>query len=179
MISTARLFDDFFLTFSRLTSLVLQQQGSPCNCETGYEGPHCEFKKGSVPSCDLQCQNDGHCELGLGDDVTKIHDLQHLFQDTGYQKCVCPPGYGGTYCEVKRSECGSHHCYNGGTCIPREDPSQPSVTKYHCDCTTAHDADKSYAGRFCQFESSSFCSKNEDQNGHLFCTNGGTCRENM
>jgi hypothetical protein len=40
------------------------------------------------------------------------------------------------------------------------------TTKDYCDCSTAHEEDKSYAGRYCEAESTSFCTKMPDHNGH-------------
>jgi len=155
--------------------LSYPEKGNQCICEPGFVGEHCEFKQGSVPICDLECQNGGYCQLGINE-PDQTHDLTHLFKNVeGYKTCVCPQGYGGSLCEIKKSDCGSHHCYHGGTCITRE---IEGVTQFHCDCTSAHSDDKSYAGRFCQFEATSFCSKSEDQNGQLFCVNGGTCLDN-
>jgi hypothetical protein len=48
---------------------------------------------------------------------------------------------------------------------------------HHCDCTTANTDDKSYAGRFCQYESSHFCEKELDLDGQAFCVNGGQCKD--
>lgn len=49
----------------------------------------------------------------------------------------------------------------------------------YCDCSTADDEDMSYAGRYCQYEATSYCSKNPGINHHLFCVNGGTCKKNV
>lgn len=50
------------------------------------------------------------------------------------------------------------------------------ITRHQCDCSTAETVNSNYAGRFCQYESTSFCTKEENQNGRLFCVNGGTCK---
>ena len=52
------------------------------------------------------------------------------------------------------------------------------VVEYRCDCTTANYDGKSYSGRYCQFQATVFCTKDDTENGKLFCVNGGTCREN-
>ena len=69
-----------------------------CLCPPGYEGPHCEYRTGSVPVCTMSCSNGGLCRLGL----------ENLaYTDLGYQGfwssnhtigmyCECPPGYFGT-----------------------------------------------------------------------------------
>jgi len=136
-------------------------------------GPHCEFKAGSVPPCDLQCKNGGHCELGITDPI-QVHDLVHMMEEnSGYKRCNCPDGFGGHLCDVEKVPCGSHHCFNGGTCLSRD---VNGSTMYHCDCTSAVNDEHSYAGRFCQYQSTTFCTKGQDANGQLFCVNGGTCK---
>jgi hypothetical protein len=50
-------------------------------------------------------------------------------------------------------------------------------TEFHCDCLKADSNEASYAGQYCQSESTTFCTKEADHNGHLFCTNGGTCKD--
>ena len=52
------------------------------------------------------------------------------------------------------------------------------MIEHRCDCTTATIGDKTYAGRYCQFESTVFCTDEQTENGKLFCVNGGTCRAN-
>jgi len=152
-----------------------------CDCSGNYFGPHCQYEKkedANVPECTLECENEGACVLGGSDDTTGINDLDHLYKtSTGspedFMSCVCPTGYGGKYCDIEMTECGSHHCYHGGICLNKLDSN--NVAKHRCDCTTAVTSDKSYAGRFCQLESSAFCSNDNRQNGRLFCVNGGTC----
>jgi Notch-like protein len=38
-------------------------------------------------------------------------------RENGGFRCICPPGYSGTRCEV-RDACQSNPCMNGGTCQP-------------------------------------------------------------
>lgn len=138
-------------------------------------GIHCEFKKGTVPECTLDCNNGGECMVGINN-ADEVHDLAHFYDNAEeFMHCKCPEGWGGALCEVARQECGSHHCYNGGTCLQHTDSD--GQTKHRCDCTTANGDDYSYAGRFCQYQSTSFCTKKEDENGQLFCVNGGTCKQ--
>ena len=135
----------------------------PCICEFGYEGPHCEYSAGENPSCDLECQNSGHCRIGNKDyppnqlykEFWKTHD--------DYRYCVCPPGFFGLRCEIEGERCGDEHCFNKGTCVSKK--MDDGSRKEYCDCTTAHTEDTSYAGRFCEAESTSFCTKMPDHNG--------------
>lgn len=40
-----------------------------------------------------------------------------LLQDSPRgQRCLCPPGFAGVRCEVRRSACASRPCMNGGQC---------------------------------------------------------------
>lgn len=172
-----------------------------CDCSGDYFGPHCEFEGGGydyyvddnsanqpdvpsvpkvlpVPKCTLECENEGTCVLGGSDDTYGVHDLDHLYDtNTGsaedFMTCLCLPGFGGKLCEIEKTECGSHHCFHGGTCLTKMDTH--GVTKNHCDCSTALESGHLYAGRFCQFKSNEFCSKKANENGQIFCVNGGEC----
>ncbi|CAB9507402.1 Notch ligand involved in the mediation of Notch signaling (By similarity) [Seminavis robusta] len=146
----------------------------PCICQNGFEGPHCEYEHGKVPGCDLMCENDGHCRIGSKDyppneayrEFWKTHD------DNRY--CACKPGYFGLQCEIQGQRCGDEHCFNGATCVDQE--MGDGTTRHFCDCTTANDRGSSFAGQRCESESTSFCTKLPDHNGHQFCVNGGQCR---
>lgn len=50
------------------------------------------------------------------------------------------------------------------------------TTRNFCDCTTANAGEKSFAGLRCEAESTSFCTKMPNHNGHAFCVNGGSCK---
>jgi hypothetical protein len=96
-----------------------------CNCPSGVEGPHCEFQAGSMPDCTLDCQNEGECQFGLPPTTAEVHDLDGLYlTDDGTAEdsmhCVCPPSFGGKFCDIEIALCGSQECYHGGTCISRE-----------------------------------------------------------
>jgi len=145
--------------------------GNQCTCQSGYEGPHCEFLAGTVPPCDLEC-NAGKCALGIMY-PNQIHDLAHLFSSENFKRCVCPPDFGGPACDIDLNKCGDNHCYYGAQCVAKELDGEPFS---YCDCLTAGDGTSSYAGRFCQFEADTFCNKVDTQNGVLFCVNGGTCK---
>ena len=105
----------------------------------------------------------------------QVHDLAHLFSSNGFKRCVCPPDFGGPVCDIRRTKCGKDNsCFHGGTCVTKVVQDEET---YHCDCSSADQDSKSYAGRFCQFESNTFCTDNINQNGRIFCVNGGTCKK--
>uniref|UniRef100_A0A7S1Y5A0 Protein kinase domain-containing protein n=1 Tax=Grammatophora oceanica TaxID=210454 RepID=A0A7S1Y5A0_9STRA len=162
--------EEHFCVNGGICNTQYPQFGTMCECEEGYDGPHCEFKSGAVPDCNLNC-GVGHCVLGIRD-PSEIHDIGHLFQqEGGVMHCVCPPGNSGSRCEISTQSCGEHECFHGGTCLSKEKDGQ---TYHHCDCSSAHTETLSYAGRFCQYESTSTCF-DDPQNGKVFCVNGGTC----
>lgn len=145
----------------------------PCRCGSNYDGPHCEFAKGTVPDCTLNCQNGGSCLLGIRTYTASVDAFVADFfsNSTNYQYCNCPAGFYGAACETKSSECGDYRCFNGGKCLT---VLADGSTSKNCDCTAGKTADKSYAGRFCQYESDTFCDKNLTENGQFFCINNGT-----
>lgn len=147
----------------------------PCSCGEGYRGNHCEFDLGFVPDCDLDCENGGACNLGIKDYDTAVYNAFWATHDGNFQFCECPEGYFGNECQVEGEKCGDSHCFNGAACLQTLDSD--GKTTYQCDCRAANDNEKSYGGEYCQAESTTFCTKNPDHNGHLFCVNGGTCLE--
>jgi hypothetical protein len=164
----------------------IKDEQQPCECLTGYKGPHCEFQENEVPTtCQLGCEHGGICHLGAstwqhfyrgfttayGQSWTNPLDLQH---------CTCPEGYTGSLCEIKGVKCGSDYCHNQGKCIKTEASAGASngpgdavvvIVENHCDCTGTN-----HAGEFCEHEATIFCTQLADHNGHQFCANGGTCR---
>lgn len=146
----------------------------PCICANGFDGPACEYRSGEKPGCDLQCLNGGTCRIGSKDYPPNqaYKEFWETHDDNRY--CVCPPGFFGLQCEIEGTECGDEHCFNGATCVTRK--MSDGTTRNFCDCTTANAGDKSYAGLRCESESTSFCSKLPNHNGHTFCVNGGSCK---
>ena len=68
----------------------------PCDCGDDYEGPHCEFTKGRVPRCTLDCINGGQCRLGLKNlqyAELGYEDFWSVPSDRMY--CECPVGFTG------------------------------------------------------------------------------------
>ena len=152
----------------------------PCECPPGLTGPHCEFLEGREPPCNIDCGDNGQCRNGL----SSLASVPEWMANTGatWAHCVCEEGYSGILCQDRADvdegvQCGEYRCFNGGTCVQTPILGADNLFAYYCDCTSAHDEHKSYGGRFCQSESTSFCTKDADHNGHQFCVNGGTCRE--
>ena len=52
-------------------------------------------------------------------------------------KCLCPPGYSGTHCEVSGSDCKADSCKNSGKCV--ELPGG-----FECVCADG------YVGAYCE-----------------------------
>ncbi|GAX14340.1 Notch 1 [Fistulifera solaris] len=153
--------------------------GEPCDCPPELFGEHCEYERQSVPDleCTLDCRNGGQCVLGESpiEDVDENGFHNYLATNkTDNQYCSCPDGYDGEFCEVYRQPCGEHFCFNGGTCKESDIEGQ---LVFFCDCSTAATDNADYAGRFCQFKATSYCTKNAGFNENLFCVNNGRCRD--
>ena len=166
---------EVFCTNKGTCSVDFDSKVHPCDCKTGHRGPHCEFDTGFVPECDLQCENDGICTLGIKDYDTAILYEFWALHDGSFQYCECPEGFFGTTCEIVGITCGNATCFNGATCVETE--HSDGHVEFTCDCSTASNEQTSFAGEFCENEATTFCSKEEDNNGQLFCTNGGTCNQ--
>jgi hypothetical protein len=145
---------------------------TPCACDSGWEGPRCEYASGAAPNCDLDC-NTGACRIGM---KQRVEPQSNMFEpsDEEHKYCVCPKGFYGENCEFEGSPCGDKHCFNGGTCLAKE--MVDGTVQHFCDCSTAFTDEVAYAGEFCEAESSSFCTRLPDHNGQSFCVNGGSCK---
>jgi hypothetical protein len=87
----------------------------------------------------------------------------------------CPDGWFGDACEIKGTKCGSAHCFNGGSCL--QTLNENKETTYACDCRTAGNDQIAFAGQYCEVKATTTCQKEANHpNGHLFCTNGGSCK---
>jgi hypothetical protein len=170
-----------------------------CDCPPGFVGPICEFKNLGVQRdiCMLQCFNQGICRKGSSDlsilekygfnhrqlvDPTQISPSSTLNStfNMNFEHCVCPIGFVGLQCEHQLDICpgGSHACMNGGECkIYSEDRN----VEFQCDCTNAVSANTRYAGDFCEYPATQFCTIDGDMplggpGANAFCTNGGQCK---
>lgn len=109
--------------------------------------------------CVKECLNEGHC----------VHDA------LGSETCSCSAGFSGDLCQHEGEPCGDGFCHHSTTCLEIPLEEAPFV-EHICDCTNAFTEDAYYAGEFCQYESTQFCSGPDDPNGRQFCVNGGQCR---
>jgi hypothetical protein len=73
------------------------------------------------PCLSQPCMNQGSC-----------------VRDNGGFRCVCPPGYSGSRCEI-RDACTPNPCMNGGTCQPIN-----GNVGYRCICPSG------YSGSRCE-----------------------------
>ena len=174
-----------------------------CKCADDFHGPHCEYHVANddapnAEDCTLQCQNGGQCKHGLkdygkhSDQAEKSVDmesdpyglesiLENLGRHEDLMHCVCPKGFTGLRCDIQVEECKGDggeddvfYCYNGSKCAKEylEDGSK----HHYCDCDHANGAEVSYAGKFCQYKSTSFCDPVKGMKEALaFCVNYGVC----
>ena len=112
----------------------------------------------SENECKKECLNGGDCVLDTD----------------GSAMCSCSSRFFGEYCQYEGEPCGSSFCYHSSACIELS-LEKDSFTEHMCDCTNAYTEDTHYAGEFCQYASTQFCSESDDLNGRQFCTNGGKC----
>lgn len=170
----------FLSFFHSCKASWIRTPDDPCECLDSYEGPHCEFERGDQPErCVLGCENDGVCKIGA---PTWQHYYRGIAEETDtwanpldLQHCDCPEGYTGLLCELQGVKCGDGYCHNGGTCIQTN--QRDGSIKHFCDCSTSRsttlNGPKVYAGEFCEHESTSFCSEEDESS---FCVNGGSCK---
>jgi hypothetical protein len=68
---------------------------------------------------------------------------------------------------------------NGGECIPVRDNTG---LRFECDCLAAKHQTAKYAGEYCEFQSTEFCTidglkpKGGAVNNDAFCVNNSNCR---
>ena len=142
----------------------------PCDCPKGVHGKYCEFVEGTVPDCELDCDNGGFCRLGLKPGGTAKSGAKVL---DAIQMCECPVEYYGDRCEFEATPCGDEFCYHGSTCFSIQ--LSDGSTEHMCNCAPGYTDEVHFAGQFCQYPSTSFCTGSDDPNGRQFCTNDGTC----
>jgi hypothetical protein len=114
-------FDGNFCVNGGKCNVLYPEQGSLCDCPSGFKGIHCEFEEITVPDCNLDCQNLGVCALGSPRITFISQDLEHLYRpDTKDQEsmyCLCPESFAGRLCDIEIEQCGTDRCYHGGTCV--------------------------------------------------------------
>jgi len=114
--------------------------------------PSSSTSDSSSTACSLQCTHGETCTL---DPTGQI------------PTCSCRPGFTGDLCEaIIEKPCGPNTCYHGSLCVVGSDGA------LSCDCRTINDPTRHYGGKFCQFDSTLYCS-----NPAYFCFNGGRCKD--
>jgi hypothetical protein len=138
---------------------------SYCECLAGFWGDLCELVKDQdqtserpdIDTCGIKCLNNGTCEMS----------------DDGEPFCLCPSNAYGDFCENTGVQCGNNYCQHTSKCF--EIHLADGSSEYICDCTSAFTKETYYAGEFCQYPSTQFCSGADDPNGRQFCVNDGEC----
>eukprot|EP00980_Cylindrotheca_fusiformis_P014368 scaffold3827_cov179-Cylindrotheca_fusiformis.AAC.32 len=161
-----------------------------CTCKDGFHGDQCEhhasMNETDVTNCNLDCRNDGNCRVGKKD-TSLFSDFEEPLQeaglkkhtDIGFQYCVCPEGYFGILCEHKLDICpgGEHICLHGSRCVG---VNETTDLAHECDCKDGFDSLKTFAGKFCQYESTDICTKSRQpglgKSKMAFCVNNGKCK---
>ena len=145
----------------------------PCwnRCKSGYKGPtcdECELYPGCVHgTCTEKWQC--ICKEGWGG-LFCNQDLQFCTNHKpchnggtcsntgpGSYTCECPPGYRGTDCEIKATDCSINPCLNNGTC------SEDNNSGYKCRC------EYGWTGRHCETQTVTCATKP--------CLHGGNCHD--
>jgi hypothetical protein len=136
-------------------------------------------------TCNLHCFHGGTCRHGHGKfgsyaGVEEDEEMPWEKQThTNGMYCTCPIGYTGLQCEIAFVVCGAddHTCFNGSRC--KKDVSGDNEVYWRCECDVKNsDMSASYAGQFCEHESTVFChgSGAGFSHGTSFCVNGGKVR---
>lgn len=150
-----------------------------------------------LKECNLQCDNGGVCSLQPlnAHPSNSVHAKEQQHSKSQIEQaptdghlaefCLCPPSYTGLTCSEptnSMNECyhyqGNHRCKGGGFCRPLYTSTYDlEVMKeqiWKCDCLVADNV-SNFAGAMCRDPSTEYC----DQEGNSFCTNGGTCENNL
>jgi hypothetical protein len=129
----------------------------------------------------MTCSNGGTCLRGKRTAVDQSDEYLYWINDENLDDdiyCECPDNWDGPLCSIPKIPCGPAHCFNGASCVALANASNYGALTYHCDCTVANNANESYAGNYCQYKATEYCTKDPGLNGILFCTNKGTCKDN-
>lgn len=165
-------------------ALFLYCSGLDCTCKDGFSGPICEFADSeTTASCNLECQNGGICIKGHKDysymnkggiDMAELTQITNNLHNEDFEACKCPASFTGLTCETKVQSCssvGSHICLHGSTCVQAGDT-------YTCDCNAIVDSRTRFAGKYCQYQSTSLCTPDgmpgTGKNKNAFCVNKGS-----
>ena len=128
----------------------------------------------------MDCGDHGFCRKGAKDtsfiDNFDFDDrrLTERFNQE-FEHCVCEPGWAGLNCDVKMDVCPGRSmiCLHGSTCDLSEETGQ-----FGCNCAGANEGGFKYAGKYCQYYSTSYCTidgRKPKKRSDAFCTNNGLC----
>ncbi|CAF87516.1 unnamed protein product, partial [Tetraodon nigroviridis] len=134
--------------------------GYLCDCLPGWVGPNCDIRNSS---CQDLCQNNGHCEVtgsargavlpSWFDRCLSVCFLPLVLKDlVSGSRCVCPPGFSGTYCQNAPRPCEGAPCLHGGQCV------ETAGTSATCICPAG------YSGNLCE-RALDLCDPNPCQQG--------------
>ncbi|XP_065221453.1 neurogenic locus protein delta [Planococcus citri] len=112
-----------------------------CLCDEGWGGLFCNQDLNYCTN-HKPCRNGGTC-FNTGQ---------------GSYTCSCPPGYTGTDCDIRLSDCSHKPCLNGAAC-------KQNGTSYQCECS------KGWYGTHCEIAVQT-CEVKP-------CKHGGTCRDTI
>lgn len=161
-----------------------------CDCPEGFTGPVCEFRakeEKEHADCDLPCNNNGICRKGSKDlslldkfNVNRLDGTIDHSHNHDFEHCACPIGYVGLACEFKLDVCpgATHACMHGAECKPRVN-RETHTLEFQCDCSKADEYGLRFAGKYCQFESTEYCTSDRTRpprGSDAFCVNGGECK---
>jgi hypothetical protein len=141
----------------------------------------------NVLECTQNCQNGGTCIIlansssGTGSTTNTNASSSTVFhnRNTLSQRCACPPGYGGLFCEYHFSApCfvrfdTEFYCQAESPCVPSR-AGGDNHDSHFCDCRHANPK-SAFAGLDCDYSATEYCTDGESVSRIAFCTNGGSC----
>lgn len=102
-----------------------------CLCRSGYTGPNCNV---TLNPCDIMesvqvstTQLDGQQQQQTQQQPPCANGAQCVPLQQGRRKCVCPPGWTGTRCEINVDDCAEEPCLMGAKCTDL-------VNDFRCEC---------------------------------------------
>ena len=128
----------------------------------------------------MDCGNHGFCRKGAKDtsfidnfDFDDRRLTQRFNQE--FEHCICEPGWAGLNCDVKMDICPGRSmiCLHGSTCVLSDETGD-----FECDCDTARLDGLRYAGKYCQYHSTTYCTidgERPKRHSEAFCANSGKC----
>eukprot|EP00808_Paulinella_micropora_P005045 g74468.t1 len=158
---------DCWLYVIQVARQVQEQEEKQCASVDVREECRSFNRQDCVP-CESQCgacrpgyqEVAGHPACANVDDCTNhacANGATCVDELLGY-RCVCAPGYNGTFCTQNIDDCASQPCKNGATCVD-------GVNNFACQCAPG------WEGPTCSVDKSD-CAPNP-------CHHGGTCTDRL